>query len=532
VLLGIPPEGRGLLDAIAAPESNGRYNIIYGGTTISDFRDHPRFAVPIKSGPNAGKTSSAAGRYQFIGSTWDSLAGKYGLTDFGPANQDRAAWYLAQQDYRARTGQDLYTDLQAGKLSQVSQALSPTWTSLSGGIEAQNSGTGATFARNYALGVAAANAGVTADNAPASPDKPQDSPVTDETPKKYIGVGYTKEGAPVYVKDPTPNWTFKQAAEFQLSDNGFLDIKNFETNKGPRPSDEPGKVFRSVCDNKNMIGYGHVLEDGATTVKIDGKDLPISEGITDEQAESLLKEDLKAIESAVKNSVSNLITQEQFDALVDFAWNIGVEKFRNSDVVKLITDKKYDSVPTEMVKWVVACGFVREELVSRRRANALRFAGIIRTEVPAVISGSPTTTGQGWGGATVKFPEYPWLLFTSGPGGIVNNPANPQGFTNTSPTILNKINQMGERLQIVLLINSGYRSDSYNLSVGGVPAPRSESGGLARPRTGHLASPALGVDVSIRNVPGGKDTLKKLTDELRLKWYDYNYVGHLHVEIP
>jgi muramidase (phage lysozyme) len=128
------PSQRRLLDAIAAGESSG-YDIMYGGGKFASYADHPRQAIPITSGPNVGKTSSAAGRYQFLGSTWDDVAKELGLKDFSPENQDAGAWHLAAKTYAGKTGRDLLADLEAGRTQDVASALSGVWTSIPGGIE-------------------------------------------------------------------------------------------------------------------------------------------------------------------------------------------------------------------------------------------------------------------------------------------------------------------------------------------------------------------------------------------------------------
>lgn len=133
-IVTLTPYQRALLDTIAGPESAGRYNVMYGGKRFSDYSDHPRVAVPIKSGPNVGKTSSAAGKYQFLGSTWDQYKKKLGLPDFSPQSQDQAAWALAKDSY----GGNLDAVLQSGDpkaIAQVGTKLRNIWTSLPGGIE-------------------------------------------------------------------------------------------------------------------------------------------------------------------------------------------------------------------------------------------------------------------------------------------------------------------------------------------------------------------------------------------------------------
>lgn len=120
----LPGVAQRLLSVISAPGIEGAdYNTLYGGGSFDGYADHPRKAIPIASGRNAGKTSSAAGRYQFLAGTWDEAAKALGLKDFSPENQDRAAWWLAQRDYKARTGGDLLADLEAGAYDKVRAGL-------------------------------------------------------------------------------------------------------------------------------------------------------------------------------------------------------------------------------------------------------------------------------------------------------------------------------------------------------------------------------------------------------------------------
>ena len=145
MLTDITAEGYALLQAIAGSESGGKYNIRFDGKAGSEFSDyskHPDVDVVVPWRED-GKTSDAAGKYQFLGSTWNPIATKYGLPDFSPASQDKGAWILAQRDYKEKTGRDLQGDLEAGKVDKAMNVLSTTWTSLPGGAEKNAATSGA-----------------------------------------------------------------------------------------------------------------------------------------------------------------------------------------------------------------------------------------------------------------------------------------------------------------------------------------------------------------------------------------------------
>lgn len=175
---GLPVEGRALLRALSGGEAQD-YNVLYGGGRFTDFSDHPRRNIPILSGPNAGKTSSAAGHYQMLADTWDEAAEAVGAKDFSPANQDKAAWWLAQRDYTKRTGRDLLADLKAGNVEGIARALSGTWTSLPGGIEQTVSAAGFRSRYEKAYGAPVGPAPLFPDSSLYTPYR-QDSPAANQ----------------------------------------------------------------------------------------------------------------------------------------------------------------------------------------------------------------------------------------------------------------------------------------------------------------------------------------------------------------
>lgn len=91
------PRIKAMLDTIAKAEGTGAsYNMQFGGGTFADMTAHPNDPVTRTMG---GKkiTSTAAGRYQFLGRTWRGLESQLGLKDFSAQSQDLGAIELMRQ---------------------------------------------------------------------------------------------------------------------------------------------------------------------------------------------------------------------------------------------------------------------------------------------------------------------------------------------------------------------------------------------------------------------------------------------------
>ena len=106
------------------------------------------------------------------------------------------------------------------------------------------------------------------------------------------------------------------------------------------------------------IGYGHT------------KGVKEGQKITNSQAEELLKEDLRVFENGV-NKWNLQINQYQFDALVSFAFNLGLANLGKSTLLKKVQANPQDkTIKDEFLKWVNASGRKLEGLVRRRNEEA------------------------------------------------------------------------------------------------------------------------------------------------------------------
>jgi lysozyme len=103
------------------------------------------------------------------------------------------------------------------------------------------------------------------------------------------------------------------------------------------------------------IGYGHTR-----TVRSGLK-------ITPDQADQMLDDDLRLVERAVQRLATGPLNDNQFAALVSFAFNVGISNFEQSTLLRLLNRGWYEQVPAQLMRWNRAGGEVMGGL-SRRRA--------------------------------------------------------------------------------------------------------------------------------------------------------------------
>ena len=96
---------------------------------------------------------------------------------------------------------------------------------------------------------------------------------------------------------------------------------------------------------------------------------------TQGEADNILLNDLDKFEGYVNQYVKVPLTQNQFDALVSWTFNLGPGNLKSSTMLTKLNEKKYDEVPSQMKRWNKAGGKVLHGLERRRNAEAAMFSG-------------------------------------------------------------------------------------------------------------------------------------------------------------
>ena len=146
----------------------------------------------------------------------------------------------------------------------------------------------------------------------------------------------------------------------QMSENGLTLLTQWEGFKLTVYKDSAGLP---------TIGVGHLLtksELSSGKITINGVPVDYTDGLTEQQVTDLLGQDVEPASAAVNSGVKVPLDQNQFDALVSFTFNVGVGAFTGSTLLKLLNQKQYDQVPTQLLRWTRAGGKVVQGLVNRR----------------------------------------------------------------------------------------------------------------------------------------------------------------------
>ena len=145
----------------------------------------------------------------------------------------------------------------------------------------------------------------------------------------------------------------------QISEEGVALIKKFEG-----------------CPQKDGMCYSYQDAIGVWTLGYGfTKNVGPNSKITVEEAERRLIEELREYEGYVNKLVEVDLTQNEFDSLVAWVYNLGPTNLSQSTLLNELNKGNYNRVPSEIRRWNKAGGKVLDGLVRRREAEALLWSG-------------------------------------------------------------------------------------------------------------------------------------------------------------
>lgn len=161
-------------------------------------------------------------------------------------------------------------------------------------------------------------------------------------------------------KNKQPN----ESHNHRLSNKGLSLLKEIEQLRLQPYDDQTGKKISHWVKGAT-IGYGKLITKDEWSKYRDG--------ISEAKANNLFKDILKPFESRVNSSITASINQNQFDALVILAYNIGETAFKTSSVVKIINNPdaktSYPNLESAWKAWNKSQGAVNRGLINRRNSE-------------------------------------------------------------------------------------------------------------------------------------------------------------------
>ncbi|SFR96593.1 lysozyme [Granulicella pectinivorans] len=145
----------------------------------------------------------------------------------------------------------------------------------------------------------------------------------------------------------------KSMANFTYSPNGLSLTKRFE-----------GFALTAYQDQVGVwtIGYGHT-----------GRSVHGGMTITQDQANQFLESDVAGAVACVNRAVTGAISQNQFDALVDFVFNLGCASLLTSALLRSVNAGDFEHAAEQFLRWDHAGGVVVPGLLTRRKAEMTLF---------------------------------------------------------------------------------------------------------------------------------------------------------------
>ena len=114
------------------------------------------------------------------------------------------------------------------------------------------------------------------------------------------------------------------------------------------------------------IGYGHKMQQADSW----------PHGIDESMAEHILSCDVADAATEIEHLVKVPLTQGQFDALVDFVFNLGAGRLEHSTLLGLLNLGQYDEAGQQILRWDHVGGVDSAALKTRREAELALWNGV------------------------------------------------------------------------------------------------------------------------------------------------------------